>query len=130
MAGPFQINISFSTPVTGLEASDFETNDNVVDGVFGLKGEGAKYTASVIPLGSGEVRVSLPAGAALDRCGDYNLASDPFSVRAEVDRPTVKLYMYEPAPVVGPFNLYITFSEEVIVRDIYSVKGSKYTQFR
>ena len=70
-SGPFQVDVDFSAPVTGLAAADFE----VLGGTAGsLTGSGASYSLIVTPSGFGEVVINLPAGRA-QAGGEGNFAS-------------------------------------------------------
>ncbi len=119
VTGSFKIKVTYSEPVTGLEADDFVTDDIPEGAIYAISGSGAEYTFGVTPGRNGELKFRLPAGAALDERGDATAASPrPFTARVNVNRPLVKMFRHEPSPtVVGPFNLYISFSEDVTVHD-------------
>ena len=123
VTGPFRLKVTFSESVTGLEASEIVSNDISAGHIYAISGSGSEYTFGVTPGRGGELRFQLPAGAAQDGCGNYNLATQPFTVQANLDRPTVKMYRYEPAPVVGPFNLFISFSEDVTLHDNFAPRN-------
>ena len=113
-----KLDVVFSEPVTGLEVGDFVTNENVGEGhVHRLSGQDASYSVYVIPYRTGEVTVSLPADAVQDADGNGNVASDTYRFQAFLNRPKVEMYRYDPTPVAGPFEVYISFSESVEVWD-------------
>jgi hypothetical protein len=75
--GSFTVNAQFSETVTGLLATEFTvTNGNVI----GLSGSGALWIATVQPMATGAVGISLPANAALDSAGQGNTASNTLTV--------------------------------------------------
>lgn len=75
--GPFSVSVSFSKPITGLEASDFI----VSNGIFGeLTGRGDSFTLTVAPLNTGNVTLQLPEGTVTDQEGDPNEASNSLVV--------------------------------------------------
>ncbi len=77
--GAFQIDIAFNEDVVGFERSDLA----VVNGTaVGFSGARDTYRASIDPIGSGEVQVSVPENAAHDLAGNGNTASNVFSVEA------------------------------------------------
>ena len=121
-----KLDVVFSKPVTGLEATDFVTNENVADGhVHGLSGAQANYSVYVQPYRTGEVVVSLPADAVQDLEGNGNVASEPFRAQAFLNRPQAEIYRYEPGPVHGPFEVYVSFSEDVQLWDIKNPRSNK-----
>ncbi|MCB1133986.1 MAG: hypothetical protein KDN05_22900, partial [Verrucomicrobiae bacterium] len=70
--GNFQVGVTFSASVTGLETGDFNVaGGNAVE----LTGSGADYTLTVAPSDFGDVAVALPAGRATDAGGHGNYAS-------------------------------------------------------
>ena len=73
--GSFDVTITFSQPVTGLESSDIA----VVNGTAtNLAGAGAAYTATIEPAADGTVMVRVPAAGAQSKRGAVNASSDPF----------------------------------------------------
>ena len=107
-AGAFQVAVTFSEKVTGLEISDFL----IGNGAASLSGVGADYKLDVTPLGDGAVTIELPAGAAMNASNAGSIAADPLSVEAIVRKPTVTLT--GPSGVqAGGFQVAVTFSEHV-----------------
>ncbi len=77
--GVFQIDIAFNEDVVGFERDDLV----VVNGTAaGFSGARDTYRASIDPIGSGAVQVSVPENAAHDIAGNGNVASNVFSVEA------------------------------------------------
>ena len=120
VTGAFQIRVAFPESVTGLEPGDFVTNiapydlhNNEFPGVYGPASSGADHTFYVDPVRNGQLTIRLPVGAAQSGCGEHNLASETFTVQVNESNPTPKIYVYEPGPMVGPFNAYISFPEDV-----------------
>ncbi len=76
-SGTFDVDVSFSQPVGGLEAEDF-----LIEGghAAGLAANGADWILSVTPHGFGRVRVSLPEGIAQNSGGIGNFASAALEV--------------------------------------------------
>ena len=125
-----KLDVVFSKPVTGLEKGDFVAVSEPVTGlangdaitgekpyVVKVTGSEANYSAYVFPYRNGEMVVSLPANAVQDLNGNGNVASEPYRVQAFLDRPRVEIYRYEPEPVNGPFEVYVSFSEDVQLYD-------------
>lgn len=72
--GPFNIQVSFSEPVTGITASSFQlTNDAVA---ASISGSGAQYVLTINPpvQRSGEISIQLPAGSGQDAGGNTTTA--------------------------------------------------------
>ena len=117
------LDVVFSEPVTGLEKGDFVTDENVH--VIRVTGSQANYSVYVNPYRNGEMVVSLPADAVQDLDGNGNVASEPYRVQAFLDRPQVEIYRYQPGPVTGPFEAYISFSEDVKLYDFELARRKK-----
>ena len=117
------LDVVFSEPVTGLEKGDFVTDENVQ--VIKVTGSQANYSVYVNPYRNGEMVVSLPADAVQDLDGNGNVASEPYHVQAFLNRPQVEIYRYEPGPVTGPFEAYISFSEDVKMYDFEQARRKR-----
>jgi hypothetical protein len=61
--GPYQVTVSFSEPVSGLETDDFECENGTATKVAG---SGADYLLTVSPTGAGPVAVTLKAKTVTD----------------------------------------------------------------
>ena len=76
VSGSFDVTVTFSESVTGLEAGDFA----IAGGTAGLlSGSGASYTLAIAPTAS-TVAISLPENAATDSGGAGNLSANPLTV--------------------------------------------------
>lgn len=71
------VTVTFSEDVTGFGASDLIVANGSVTAVTG---SGADYVATVVATGSGDVEVSIPAGAAEDAAGNPSTASGSLTV--------------------------------------------------
>lgn len=70
--GPFQVEVRFSEPVSGLSAGDFSVSGAVV---AGLSGSGDSYLLDLEPEGFGTVAIRLPADSATGSGGQGNFVS-------------------------------------------------------
>ncbi|NRB20094.1 MAG: HYR domain-containing protein [Rhodobacteraceae bacterium] len=90
----FDITIAFSESVIGFVAADLVvTNASVT----GLTGSGASYTATIASAGTGDVSISLPAGAAKDAAGNDTTASNTLvmvDTTVEETQKTIARFMY------------------------------------
>ena len=99
--GPFDITITFSEDVTDFEQGDVTVTNGTVTS---FSGSGTTYTVTITPAGSGTVTVDVP--------GYDNSGTEPFTVIADTDAPTVTITGPTDAQK-GPFDITITFSEDV-----------------
>ena len=84
--GPFQVDVDFTEPVTGLALGDLE----LVNGAASdLTGSGAAYTLTVTPTSEGPVTVHLPAGVVQDPASNGNTASNTLVRRYDDTAPTL-----------------------------------------
>ena len=110
VGGAFEVTITFSEEVTDFEGSDIQvTNGTVSD--FG--GSGKNYTVEITPSASGEVTVEVGADVTEDGAGHGNRAAEPFVIEADLTPPEVEITSEAMGPVVGAFEVTITFSEAV-----------------
>jgi hypothetical protein len=76
---PVNFLVVFSETITGLTASDFSYNGSTAEisnALLNVSGSGNTYTVSVRNITSnGELKLSLPAGAAIDSLGNASTAS-------------------------------------------------------
>ena len=107
--GPFSVSITFSEPVTGFEKGDVTVGKG---SAAVLAGSGASYTAIITPESSGTVTVDVAADVAEDAAGYGNTAADRYSVRADLDPPTVTI-SGPTGTQYGLFPVAIRFSEAV-----------------
>lgn len=76
LSGSFDVDISFSEPVTGFERADIR----VVNGTAtSLSGSGDSYRAAISPASDGTVMVRVLQDAAVNADGRANAASHPFT---------------------------------------------------
>ena len=107
--GPFDVEITFSEAVTGLELNEVTVGNG---SVTAFSSAGAFHTATIVPAATGTVTVYVPANVARDAADNGNRAARQFAVLADLTRPTVT--------ITGPtdaqnsaFDVTITFSEPV-----------------
>lgn len=109
---PFDVNVTFSEPVTGVALDDFTITNGTLSN---LTGSGAVYSVRVSPLITGPVSVGMRASAAIDAAGNTSTASNALSVdyaAPVVPVPTVVLSTVSNA-TTGPFVVTATFSKSV-----------------
>ena len=69
----FEVEITFSQPVTGFEQGHIE----VVNGrASGFRGSGSVYRVTITPSSEGAVVAQIPAGVVSASSGDFNLVSE------------------------------------------------------
>ena len=111
--GPFDIQVTFSEPITGFEQDEII----VIDGsVQSFSGSGREYTATIAPLEMGEVvdvLVSVAPGAVTYGNGRPNRIPPPLVRQFDTWGPTVALSTSAPEIVEGAFDVRIVFSEPV-----------------
>ncbi|WP_417701660.1 HYR domain-containing protein [Pseudophaeobacter sp.] len=93
----FEVTITFSESVTGFEASDITASHATVTG---LSGSGAIYTATIASVGTGNVGLSVAAGAAVDAAGNVTNASNTLVVSdttVEETQKTIASFLYSRA---------------------------------
>lgn len=87
VSGAFEIAITFSEDIEGLEAGDFlVSNASLSD----LTGNGSTFTVLVTPTADERVTVSLPAAAAMDRAGNPNQGSNEIAREADGTLPVLE----------------------------------------
>ena len=118
--GAFNVTITFSGSVTGFAASDISLTTTLTEGtgsatVSHLTGSGTTYTATITPPANveGTVKISVPAGAAVDSNSQGNAASSEFSVAIDTKAPSVAITNVPTTTQSGAFDVTITFSEDV-----------------
>jgi len=85
---PLQVTVVFSEAVTGFDADDVKDANAHVDN---FSGSGAQYTFTLTPIFDGLVRVSIPAGVALDSANGANQASEEWRWTYDGTRPSLQL---------------------------------------
>ena len=88
---PIPITVSFSEPVTGLDASDITvTNGTVTNG--SIQSAGASYAFGITPTADGTITVNIPAAAVVDAAGNPNTVAAPqFTITSDRTPPTVAI---------------------------------------
>ena len=114
--GPFDVTVTFTEDVTG-----FGTSGVMVTGeaeATAVSGSGADYRVTITPNANKESDVTLrvKANAAQDLAGNNNTASSVTSpVHIDTAVPTVEsIGGPSPGEKNGPFDVTITFSEDVM----------------
>ncbi|OKL38400.1 Ig-like domain-containing protein [Pontibacter flavimaris] len=82
---PFAVSITFTEEVYGLEASDFALVNAKLEDFKST--DKATYTATVVPVADGAVRISLPAGKVTDLAGNPNTASNALETTFDASAP-------------------------------------------
>lgn len=77
-AAAFQVQITFSEPVFGLDVTDFAITNGTVTS---LTGSSASYAIGISPSGAGNITVRIPAAAVSDLSGNAGIASAPLTVQ-------------------------------------------------
>lgn len=111
--GEFDITLTFNEKTTGLDDSELTvTNGSVKANTLVTSDEGLTYTATIVPIASGDVTIALQANVTQDLAGNGNEAATNLVVVADLDAPTVALTTAVTEPVSGEFDITITFSEK------------------
>ncbi len=144
--GPTVLLSSFETPeasnswlmrvhaVFNEPVFEFEKDDVVVQGGslqnFTARDDGVTWIFDVKPT-EGEVRLSIPAGAARDVIGNPSSASGVFIRQIDRSRPTVQISVLEGLTKAGqPVVVDVVFSEEVYGFDAEELRVSRGTTHR
>lgn len=116
-AGPFQVDISFTEAVSGLDESDFQITNGAVTPSSLTSTDAANYSIEVTPSVTGDVTIFLPQGSVTDLDGDGN--PNPASEVLPVlylapgsDYPAASLST-ESSMVQSAFTVDLNFTEEV-----------------
>jgi Bacterial Ig-like domain/Secretion system C-terminal sorting domain len=120
------IIISFSESVTGFISGDITVTNGSVSN---FSGNGASYSADIVPTSAGLVTITIASGVATDLATNSNLAlASPFTRTFDNSRPTVTITSSSPDPTgTSPIPITITFSESVSgfsLADIVVVNGT------
>ncbi|GGE02521.1 S-layer homology domain-containing protein [Paenibacillus nasutitermitis] len=113
---PFQVNVQFNEDVIGFNPSKTEVDNGTLSEFKAL--DARNYLIMISPASDGEVRVSVPAGAAVDAAGNGNTASVPFARVYDGTAPTISLSTSASESINAPFQVTATFNEEVTGFDI------------
>ena len=99
VSGAFNATITFSEPVSGLEAGELRVTNGTVTSLSAVRpadgpadAPAEVWTARIAPAANGAVTVTLPEGVAADAAGWTNTASAAYSrTAANLARPTVAM---------------------------------------
>ncbi|MEL6863915.1 MAG: Ig-like domain-containing protein [Bacteroidota bacterium] len=110
--GPFQVTVTFSEDINGLNASDFVLT-NATTGA--LSGNGAVYTMTIQPAAPGLITLQLPNNRVTDLAGNPNTASNILNIQyQQVDNIPPTVLLNTPSTIVSSaFPVNISFSENV-----------------
>ena len=113
--GAFDVTITFSEDVTGFQASDL---GNLVYATASLKSgidgdDTYVVTITPNPNAEGDVTIGVPANVVTDAALNNNTASQVHTVRIDTIVPTVVISGVPTGDQNGPFNVMVTFSEDV-----------------
>ena len=111
----FDVTVTFREDVTGFQASDL---GNLVYATASLKSgsnSDATYVVTITPNpnAEGDVTIKVPANVVTDTALNNNTASQVHTVRIDTVVPTVAISGLPTGEQNGPFNVTVTFSENV-----------------
>ena len=113
--GPFDVTVDFDEDVTGFEPGELlvigtTDSSNWKSGANGPR----RYTRTITPAAGIAVSTGVVhAGAATDAAGNGNVRSNIISFSIDTVRPTVSISDVPSGDQKDPFDLTITFSEDV-----------------
>ncbi len=108
--GAFDIAITFSEEITGLELSDLQVINGTVDN---LSGEGDTYSATVSPASDGEITITLPASSVSDLANNGNAISNTLTVVVNSALVTVEITASAASPINEAFGITVEFGADV-----------------
>ena len=115
--GVFDLTITFSEDVTGFATGDLTvTGEASATAVAAVGTSKTNYTATITPNDAkeGDVTVKVKANAVTDDAGNGNTVSATTgNIRIDTIAPTVSITGLPSGEENDPFNLTITFSEDV-----------------
>ena len=119
-SGAFDITVRFNEYVFDFDTTDVSFAGSTTTATVSYKGHGSSgilgspsYAFVITPAGSGDLVISIPAGAATDALGNQSTASDTHTVTIDTGIPSVTLTSPSPTAGSGVFTITITFSEAV-----------------
>ena len=107
----FEVTIAFSEPVEGFELEDIRVTNGTASNFTKISPQ--EYTATIMPEGTGEVRVEVPEDVAEDVAGNGNPAAEPLVIEADLERPEVTIEGPTEPVGIAAFEVTIAFSEPV-----------------
>ncbi len=108
---PQWVTITFSEDVTGFDPTDLNLLNAQITGYTVLSP--SEYQVEITRLAGSTVTIDIPAGAAADISGNFNLASNTLSATVDLAAPTVVLSGLGAAAGLVPQTITATFSEDV-----------------
>ena len=109
---------TFSEDVTGFDVTDIDVGNGTASN---LTGSGAVYTATITPTADGGVTVLVFEDLAQDAATNGNDVSNEFFVEYDATNPTIAITTTAVSPVNAPFDITMTFSEDVTGFDVSDV---------
>ena len=85
VGGPFEVTIRFSESVRGFTLRDIDVTNGTASNFN--KVHSRRYTVTITPEESGEVRVEVRSNVARDGAGNGNRAAEPLLIGADLERP-------------------------------------------
>ena len=117
-SGAFDIRIISSEPVFDFDGTDISLVDSTAMATATMKGRSyghhdstVTYSFTITPTTSGDLVISIPAGAAKDALDNQNTASAKHTVTVDMSIPSVSITSTRVEQ--GVFKITITFSEAV-----------------
>ena len=107
----FDVTITFSEPVTGFDVTDIDIGNGSASSFSATSA--SVYTATITPASDGGVTVLVFEDLAQDAAGNGNEISNEFFVEYDATNPTIAITTTAVSPVNAPFNITVTFSEDV-----------------
>lgn len=114
-SGAFDVTFTFSEGVTGFAITDVSVGNGVASS---FAGSGAVYTVTITPSAGGLVTLDVAAAAAQDVAGHDNTVATQLSIENDETSPTVVISSTANDPINVPFDITITFSEDVTGFDL------------
>ena len=109
--GAFEVTIRFSENVRGFTLRDIGVSNGTASKFN--KVSSRRYTVTITPEESGEVRVEVRSNVARDGAGNGNRAAEPLVIEADLERPEVTIAGPTEPVVMARFEVTITFSKPV-----------------
>ena len=132
---PFDVTITFSEAVDGFQQGDITlTGEATLTALTGSDGD-SEYTARITPDATSEddVTVQVDANTVTDAAGNANTAaSNTASIHIDTIVPTVTITGLPSGEQNGPFDITVTFSEDVtgFAVDDFTVTGEATVAFK
>ena len=111
VGGAFEVTIRFSENVRGFTLRDIGVSNGTASKFN--KVSSRRYTVTITPEESGEVRVEVRSNVARDGAGNGNRAAEPLVIEADLERPEVTIEGPTQPVGMAVFEVTITFSEAV-----------------